>query len=196
MFVRIPCLLLLLVLVGSSQSSFAADGDVEGYEVKKVNHELLDDAGYNTVEIGDLPAKARYQASLQRSGQYSAIRFIIHWRVPSTGTPHITIKLDARGVESKTGRETFETVLQQYPESPDFSGWVNLDLRGAQLKRFGKLMAWKVSILQDDKVMASRKSFTWDDSFLTSQSSQRQETTQAAPPATSSTHETQSSLPQ
>ncbi len=178
-----------ITLISSPLMAFAEDGNVEGYDVKKVNHEFLDAAGYATDEIGDLPAKARYQATLERSGKYDAVRFVIHWRVPSGNIPNVTIKLQVRGMIPKLEHESVETLTKEYPKSPSFSGWVNLDIRDAQLKRLGRIMAWKVTILQDGKPMASRKSFTWDDSFLASQPQPQQET-QAAPPAQQPNHET------
>jgi hypothetical protein len=140
----------------------AADAAQKGYKIAKVNTEFVDAQGYTTEVIGDLKAKALYQRQLERSGKYSAIRYNILWQAPSTPTPDLTVKLEARGLDGKSGRETIETLTKTYPHKSHFSGWAVLDIQGDALKNFGKPRAWKITILQDNHPMAERKSFTWD----------------------------------
>lgn len=134
-----------------------------GYKVAKVNVEYLDAEGNTTSAIGDLVAKARYQRELERNGKYSGIRFVIIWKAPSTPTPNLVIKLEAKGVDGKTGRENSAIRLRAYPQKSHFSGWAILDIEGESLKRLGRLKSWKVTILQNDQPMAERKSFLWQD---------------------------------
>jgi len=138
------------------------------YEVMKVNHEFLDHKGDTHQEIADLVAKARYQRDLEETGKYSGIRFIIHWQAPSSEIPKFAVKLEARGFDAGSGRETIQTFNKDYPKTPGFSGWTTLDIKGDSLKHLGKLMAWKVTLLENGQPVASRKSFTWDDSLVTS----------------------------
>jgi len=133
----------------------------KGYKIAKVNVEFLDEQGDETSAFGDLVEKARYQRKLERSNKYIAIRYHILWRAPSTPTPDLAVKLEARGMD-KTGRETTETLTKSYPQKDHFSGWAVLDIRGDALKNFGKPMAWKATILRGGQPMAERKSFTWD----------------------------------
>jgi hypothetical protein len=135
----------------------------EGYKVAKVNIEYLDVDGNTTDQIGDQAAKARYQRQLERSGKYSGLRFIIIWQAPSTPTPNLVIKLEARGEAPGTDRETSAIRIRAYPQKTHISGWAILDIQGESLKRFGRLKSWKVTILQNNEPMVERRSFMWRD---------------------------------
>ena len=137
-----------------------------GYEIGKVNHELIDKEGHTHAEIADLVAKARYQGELADSGKAIGIRFIVHWKAPSTLMSDLVVKVEARGLDAGTQAEVVETLLKTYDKVPGPNGWAFLDLQNEAYKRLGKLMAWKVTLLHDNQPMASRKSFTWDDSSL------------------------------
>ncbi len=139
------------------------------YVIAKVNHEFIDKDGYTTLEIGDLVRKARYQGKIESDRDIQGMRFVVHWKAPSSRRPQFTVQVQARGVDFETNEETLVTVQQHYTQTPNFSGWTFLDIKGRDFKRLGKLMAWKATLLQNYKVVASRHSFTWDDTILTSQ---------------------------
>jgi hypothetical protein len=135
----------------------------EGYKVSKVNREFIDAEGNTTDEVGSLVSKAKYQRALERNRKYTGIRFFILWKAPSTPTPNLTVKLEAKGQDAQ-GRSTAASRFRTYPKKSHFSGWAILDIDGESFARFGELRAWKVTILQDGQPMAERKSFLWDDS--------------------------------
>jgi len=132
------------------------------YEVMKVNHEFIDEKGDTHTVIADLVAKAKHQRQLESSGLAAGIRFIVHWRAPSSKIPNFVVKVEARGFDANTQREVVETAVKTYPQTPSFSGWAFLDIKDEAFKRLGKLMAWKVTLLQNDQPVAVRKSFMWD----------------------------------
>lgn len=142
---------------------------VKGYSIKKVNHEYVDAKGNTHEDIADFLAKARYQKKLDYGTDATGIRFYIHWSAPSTVMSDLTVELKVRGLDAKTERETVQTFTKTYSKVPGFSGWATLDINESAYKRMGRLRAWKVSILQDHETMASRQSFTWDDSILTAE---------------------------
>ncbi len=142
------------------------------YEVLKVNHELLDGTGGTEGEVGDLVSKAKHQRTLSSSvtspslnttNVVTGIRFIVHWRAPASEIPNFDVKVEARGTIPQTNEETAKILIRKYPQTPTYSGWTFIDLTGDTFRRFGALMAWRVSLLQNGRVMASRHSFTWDD---------------------------------
>ena len=143
------------------------------YEILKVNHEFIDNTGGTEGEVGDLVSKAKHQrtlgssaavSSLSASNAVNGIRFIVHWRAPASDIPNFDVKVEVRGTLPQTNEETARILLRKYPVTPTYSGWTFIDLRGDTFRRFGALMAWKVSLLQNGRVMATRHSFTWDDS--------------------------------
>jgi len=140
-----------------------------GYDILKVNHELIDEQGNTHSEIADLVNRARYQNELRGSGLYKGIRFIVHWKIPSTELRNLTVKVEARGLDAGSGREVTEVMTKNYMEIPSFSGWATLDLNNEVFKKFGKLMAWRVSLWRGNEMKTSRHSFTWDDSYSRSQ---------------------------
>ena len=144
----------------------AVFGDItskNGYEILKVNHEFVDQEGHTESQIGDLVDKARYQRQLERSGAYSGLRFLIHWKAPSTPTPNLTIKLEAHGVHSQTGAHTVVVRTKTYEKKMHITGWAILDIAGEDLKSFGRLKAWKVTFLQNNVLVAELISFMWND---------------------------------
>jgi len=153
----------LILCVGVSLLLAGDTTNTEGYDIMKVNHEFLDEKGNTHDRIGNLVEKARYQKELEESGRYTGLRFIVHWKAPSSDLRDFTVKVELRGFDAGMGRERLQTLTRDYAEMPGSSGWTNLDLKGNDLKDFGRLMAWKVALLQNGKPMATRKSFTWDD---------------------------------
>jgi hypothetical protein len=137
----------------------------QGYDVLKVNHELIDVQGNTQEDIGDLVNRARYQDRLESSGQFTGIRFFVHWKAPSTELHNLIVKIEAHGLDAGSGREATEVLKKSYSDLPGFSGWTTLDLANDLFKKFGKLMAWRVSLWHGNELKASRQSFTWDDSY-------------------------------
>lgn len=140
-----------------------------GYAVAKVNHELIDKDNYTTAIIGNEMEKAKYQVSLEKDPNVKGMRFAIHWKAPSSGIARFMVKLYAHGYDAGADTDTVITLFRNYTETPGSGGWTYLDLKGGDWKRLGKLMSWKVVLLQDFKPVAERHSFTWDESILTSQ---------------------------
>ena len=150
-------------------AAYTEEVDIKGYEILKVNHELLDQDGNTHQEIGNFVAKARYQRFLEESKKATGIRFQIHWRAPSSDIPNFAVKVDAYGFDADTDRETLVTLTKTYPQILNSAEWTTLDIKGDSFKRLSKLMAWKVTLLQNGQPVAIQKSFTWDDSLVASQ---------------------------
>ncbi len=134
------------------------------WEVMKVHHEFIDTVGETTGVVADLKEKAVFQRNLSLNAkQVAGIRFVIHWKAPSSGVPKFAVKIEARGVIPETNQETYREIIKSYEETPSFSGWTYADIKGDDLAKFGRVMAWKATLLQNGKPMATRHSFTWDE---------------------------------
>jgi hypothetical protein len=140
--------------------------DVDGFSVKKVNHEYIDLQGNTTGAIGSFVLKARYQKEIESTPQVTGMRFHVMWGAPSENP--ITVKLETRGVDGDTGKETRQSWIKSYPIDAD-RGTTVFDITGESWKKQGKMMAWRATLLQGEQVMAERKSFLWDDVLRTSQ---------------------------
>ncbi|MCC7518306.1 MAG: hypothetical protein IT578_03875 [Verrucomicrobiae bacterium] len=152
-------LLALFALAAPSRGEMASD-----WVVLKVHHEFMDSDGETTSAIADLKEKAKYQRELSLDAKKIAgIRFLVHWKAPASKIPKFAVKIEARGVVPATNEETFTEIIKLYRETPSFSGWTTADIVGNHLAKFGRVMAWKVTLLQEGKPMASRSSFTWDE---------------------------------
>jgi hypothetical protein len=136
-----------------------------GYEVLKVNHELIDLKGETHEDIGDLVNRAKYQNRLKSSGQYKGIRFFVHWKAAPSDVNNLLVKIEARGFDAGSGHESTEVLTQTFSDDRSTSGWTTLDLSNEVFKKFGKLMAWRVSLWRGSEIKTSRVSFTWDDSY-------------------------------
>jgi hypothetical protein len=160
MAVRIALVLTALVALAlPSRGEVSTD-----WEVMKVHHEFIDQLGETTEAIGDLKEKARYQRELSLDAKrVSGIRFLVHWKAPSSEIPKFAVKIEARGVLPATNEETFTEIIKIYKQTPSFSGWTYADIKGSHLEKFGRVVAWKVTLLQNGKPMATRSSFTWDE---------------------------------
>jgi hypothetical protein len=139
----------------------------ERFEIAKVNHAFLDHDGRTADEPGDFVSKARYQRKMSSSPELTGMRFHIHWRAP-VELKNFTVKLEVRGLDAGSGNEIVETLTKIYPKTENHSGWAIIDITDNTWKKLGKLMAWRVTLLQDGEEMTAKKSFTWDDAFLTS----------------------------
>lgn len=160
-FSTILFLLSILVLVRGE--------DVDGFSVKKVNHEFLDLEGNATGIIGSFAAKARYQREIESTSQVSGMRFHVLWKAESSPSKGLTVKLETRGLDGNSGKETRQFWVKSYPIGSSLDGTTVFDITGESWKKQGKMMAWRATLLQGDAVMAERKSFLWDDTILASQ---------------------------
>ena len=154
-----------LFLAGPARAEIPKDN---GYEVAKVNHEWIDKDNFTTAVIGDEKEKAKYQVALGNNPTAKGIRFAVHWKAPGGNAPRFMVKLYAHGYDAGSDTDSLVEEFKNYKETPGSGGWTYLDVKGGDWKRLGKLMSWKVVLLQDFKPVAERHSFTWDESILTS----------------------------
>jgi hypothetical protein len=164
-----PCWRVCTILLFLSSFVLVRGEDVDGFAVKKVNHEFIDLQGHSTDAVGSFVLKARYQKELESTPRVSGMRFHVMWRAESSPNTGLTVKLETRGLDGDTGKETRQSWIKLYPVGSDLDGTTVFDITGESWKKQGKMIAWRTTLLHGEQVMAERKAFLWDDTLRTSQ---------------------------
>lgn len=90
---------------------------------------------------------------LERVGNY----YTVHWRTSDTATP-VVVRLDYR--QANTGSKTF-TQEQSYA-NPRRSNKTDFTVTGAAYHTQGRVVSWRVQVLQGGQVIGEETSFLWD----------------------------------
>jgi hypothetical protein len=159
--------LTVLLLLGSlaatlaprqSEAAATATNTASG-RVIKVLPLLLDRQGRDAL-TPSLFERDAYQAFLhQHTNDISALRLDILWKASNAKNEPLKLRAELRGVgpDGMPQRMTLET-----PVTPKFfRSWTPLKLAGKDLKNFGSLVAWRVTLWDGDRLLGEQKSFLW-----------------------------------
>jgi hypothetical protein len=155
--------LTILLLLGSFAAAFANDDAAapaaKAGRVVKVLPLLLDLKGHDAVSPS-LYDRDAYQAFLrQHTNEISAIRFDVLWKASNLKDAKLKLRAELRGVgEHGMPRQT---VLETEVTPAYFRSWTSLTLGGDELKNFGSLVAWRVTLWNGDQLLGEQKSFLW-----------------------------------
>ncbi len=146
-----------LLLLGSLSMAFA-DGGAAG-RVIKVLPLFLDLKGHDAVSPS-LYDRDAYQVYLrQHPDQRSAIRFDVLWKASNTGGAELKLWVELRGI-GQNGLPR-QATLDQVVKSGFFRHWTSVTLSGENYKKFGELVAWRVTLWAGDQIIGEQKSFLW-----------------------------------
>jgi hypothetical protein len=162
--------LTILLLLGSFATVFANDA-VTGASraaaapaakmgrVVKVLPLFLDLKGHDAISPSLFDRDA-YQAFLrQHTNEISAIRFDVLWKASNLKDAKLKLRAELRGIgEHGLPRQT---VLETEVTPAFFRSWTSLKLEGDDLKKFGSLVAWRVTLWNGDQLLGEQKSFLW-----------------------------------
>lgn len=149
--------LLMLLLLGSLSAAAAADAPT-GYIVKMLP--LLLDAKGRDALSPSLYDRDAYQFFLrEHTNDVSAIRFDVLWRAKNAGDAKLKLRLELRGV----GPDSLprQTTLEQTVAPHFFRHWTSFPLAGDDYKKFGAVVAWRVTLWADDRMLGKQESFLW-----------------------------------
>jgi hypothetical protein len=101
-----------------------------------------------------------YQAFLrQHTNEISAIRFDVLWKASNAKDAKLKLRAELRGVgEHSLPRQT---ALETEVTPAFFRSWTSLKLEGDELRNFGSLVAWRVTLWNGDRLLGEQKSFLW-----------------------------------
>jgi hypothetical protein len=162
--------LIIAVLIGSFATAFANDAvsgasrataapAAKAGRVVKVLPLFLDLKGHDAISPSLFDRDA-YQAFLsQHTNEVSAIRFDVLWKASNAKDAKLKLRAELRGVgEHGMPRQT---VLEKEVTPAFFRSWTSLTLGGDELKNFGSLVAWRVTLWNGDQLLGEQKSFLW-----------------------------------
>jgi hypothetical protein len=162
--------LTILLLLGSFASAFSNDAvtgasrvaaapPAKAGRVLKVLPLFLDLKGHDAISPSLFDRDA-YQAFLrQHTNEISAIRFDVLWKAANLKGATLKLRAELRGVgEHGMPRQT---VLETEVTPGFFRSWTSLKLKGDELRNFGSLVAWRVTLWNGDQLLGEQKSFLW-----------------------------------
>jgi hypothetical protein len=150
-FLLIFCLLLGWVL---SSTVFAAEG-----KVYKVLPQFLDKKGRQSLQPS-LYERDAYQFFLRRHpSDRGSLQLVVQWKAKDVDWQKTKLRAEMRGL---TG-DTMQTITLEEPlqKCGHWSSWTNFTITGDQFKKFGELVAWRVTLWDGDRQLSEQESFLW-----------------------------------
>ena len=134
-----------------------APASAESAKVFKALPQYLDLQGRHTLSPS-LFERDAYQAILRKNpDKRSGLRFAIHWKAP--GTKEVKMRVEMRGA---IGKEPTKAMVERAVTSRSPSSkWSDVALTGEDYKKFGELLAWRVTLWDGANQLAEQKSFLW-----------------------------------
>jgi hypothetical protein len=163
-FLTVLLLLGSLVTAGASDavtgaSRAAAAPAAPAGRVVKVLPLFLDLQGHDAISPSLFDRDA-YQARLrQHTNEVSAIRFDVLWKASNLKGAKLKLRAELRGVGERGLPR--QTVLETEVTPAFFRSWTSLPLGGDDLKNFGSLVAWRVTLWNGGQLLGDQKSFLW-----------------------------------
>lgn len=151
--------LICLVLIGGlwlQPQAMAASG-----RVIKVLPEYVDLKGRTSL-TPSLYDRDAYQAILRdHPERRSGVRFFVQWKTKGLAGAPLKVRVELRG--SAEGNLPKRTTLEEplTPKGGWFSHWTTLNLEGEAYKRFGGVVAWRVTLWEGSQLLSQQASFLW-----------------------------------
>jgi hypothetical protein len=148
-------LLTILFLLGLFAPVYASSAS----RVIKVLPFFLDLQGRNA-KSPSLYDRDAYQAYLRiHTNEIAAIRFDVQWKTAKNPAEKTALRLELRGIGER-GLPQMKT-LETEVTPGTFSQWTNFMLGGDDYKKFGAVVAWRVTLWRGGVQMGEQKSFLW-----------------------------------
>lgn len=144
-----------LSLLLSTSVAWASEG-----EVSKVLSQFLDKKGRQSL-APSLYERDAYQAYLRKTPtKRGAVRLVIEYRAKDLDWEKTKLRAELRGVVTNSiHTATFEIPIKK--KTGWFGGWADVTISGDQYKKFGDLIAWRVTLWEGDKQLSEKYSFMW-----------------------------------
>jgi GH43 family beta-xylosidase len=149
----------LILLAALSITVAAPAADAVSGRIVKVSPFLVDQKGRIAMSPSHFDRDA-YQAILRlQTTNVSAVRFDVLWLASKAPTEKIKIAVEVRGIgtNSVPKLQTLETNV--LPGT--FRRWTDLPFAGQAYHDFGRVVAWRVTLWDDDRLLSEQKSFLW-----------------------------------
>jgi hypothetical protein len=92
---------------------------------------------------------------LRRAGVILAVQ----WKARNVDWTKVKLRAEMRGVFGNV----FNTTVLEIPLKKHrfHTGWAQFTIEGEDYKKFGELVAWRVTLLEGDKELGGQQSFMW-----------------------------------
>ncbi len=127
--------------------------------VLKVLPQYLDKRGHHSLSPS-LYERDAYQAVLRKSPpSQGGVRLAVEWKAKKVDWSHLTMRAEMRCLLN----DTMHTVTLQEPVVKNgwFRNWSEFKVTGDDYKKFGHLIAWRVTLWDGDKQLSAMESFLW-----------------------------------
>jgi hypothetical protein len=81
------------------------------------------------------------------------------WQADYAADAKLKLRVELRGVGANSLPR--QLTLQQDVKPGTFRSWTSLTLGGDEYKNIGDVVAWRVTLWADDKLLGEQKSFLW-----------------------------------
>jgi hypothetical protein len=144
----------VLVFLLSAVVAGAAEG-----KVCKVLPQFLDKKGRQSLSPS-LYERDAYQFYLRKHPALrSALRVEVQWKAKNVDWEKTKLRAELRGLLTNS----LQTVTLEEPvkKSGFFGSWAAFDIAGDKFKKFGELVAWRVTLWEGDRQLSEQESFLW-----------------------------------
>jgi hypothetical protein len=128
-------------------------------KVCKVLPQFLDKKGRQSLSPS-LYERDAYQAYLRKQPQQrAALRLAVLWKAKGVDWEKTKLRAELRGLLTNT----LQTVTLEEPvkKSGLFGHWAEFNISGDEFKKFGELVAWRVTLWEGDRQLSGQESFLW-----------------------------------
>jgi hypothetical protein len=101
-----------------------------------------------------------YQAYLRKHHQLRAsLRLEVLWKAKGVDWEKTKLRAELRGLLTNS----LETVTLEEPvrKCGFFGRWTQFNITGDEYKKFGELVAWRVTLWEGDRQLSEQESFLW-----------------------------------
>jgi hypothetical protein len=128
-------------------------------KVCKVLPQFLDKKGRQSLSPS-LYERDAYQFYLRRHPQLrKSLRLEVLWKAKGVDWQKTKLRAELRGLLTNS----LQTVTLEEPvkKSGFLGSWAEFNLTGDEYKKFGELIAWRVTLWEGDRQLSEQQSFLW-----------------------------------
>jgi hypothetical protein len=151
---RFAASFVLIGLLLSTVVTWAAEG-----RVCKVLPQYLDEKGRQSLSPS-LYERDAYQFYLRKHlAQRTTLRLAVQYKARDLDWGKTKLRAELRGLLTNS----LETLTLEGPvkKSGFFANWAYLSVTGDEYKKFGELVAWRVTLWEGDRQLSEQESFLW-----------------------------------
>ena len=96
---------------------------------------------------------------LAHTNEVSALRYDVQWQAAKNPAERLKLRVELRSVGAANQPQLKTLEAEVTPST--FSQWTELTLGGEDYKKFGNVVAWRVTLWRGDQQLGEKKSFLW-----------------------------------